>query len=89
MRVIALTLAICLAGFLPIALAAPRPNVVVILADDLGFSDIGCYGGEIATPNLNNLAADGLQLHPVLQHSPLLADSSRPAHRLLRPRGEL
>jgi arylsulfatase A-like enzyme len=39
--------------------AAARPNVVLILADDLGFSDIGCYGGEIDTPNLDRLAADG------------------------------
>ena len=43
------------------AAAAARPNVVFILADDLGFSDIGCYGGEIATPNLDALAADGLR----------------------------
>ena len=42
------------------ALAAP-PNVVVILADDLGFSDLGCYGGEIDTPHLDRLAAGGLQ----------------------------
>lgn len=38
-----------------------QPNVVLILADDLGFSDIGCYGGEIATPNLDRLAAGGLR----------------------------
>jgi arylsulfatase len=44
------------------ALAAPpRPNVVLILADDLGYSDIGCYGGEIATPNLDALAQQGLR----------------------------
>src|SRR5262245_2219393 len=40
---------------------APRPNVLLSLADDLGFSDLGCYGGEIATPNLDKLAANGLQ----------------------------
>jgi arylsulfatase len=40
--------------------ASPRPNVVLILADDLGFSDIGCYGAEIRTPNLDQLAAGGL-----------------------------
>ena len=40
---------------------APRPNVLLILADDLGFSDLGCYGGEIATPNLDSLASNGLQ----------------------------
>ena len=39
-----------------------RPNIVLILADDLGFSDIGCYGGEIATPNLDRLAAGGVRL---------------------------
>lgn len=40
----------------------PRPNIVVFLADDLGYSDIGCYGGEISTPNLDRLAAGGLRL---------------------------
>jgi len=44
-----------------VAAAAPPPNVVVILADDLGFSDLGCYGGEIDTPNLDRLAAGGLR----------------------------
>src|ERR671913_2630040 len=39
--------------------AAGKPNVVVILADDLGYSDLGCYGGEIRTPNLDGLAAGG------------------------------
>ena len=37
-----------------------RPNVVVILVDDMGFSDLGCYGGEIPTPHLDALAANGL-----------------------------
>jgi len=45
----------------PATAAESRPNVVVILADDLGFSDIGCYGGEVRTPNLDSLAAGGLR----------------------------
>ena len=43
------------------ALAANRPNIVLIMADDMGYSDIGCYGGEIQTPNLDRLAAGGLR----------------------------
>jgi arylsulfatase len=38
-----------------------RPNVIIFLADDMGFSDAGCYGGEISTPNLDHLAANGLR----------------------------
>lgn len=40
---------------------SPRPNILVILADDLGFSDLGCYGSEIETPNLDRLASNGLR----------------------------
>ncbi len=40
-----------------------RPNVIIILADDLGFSDLGCYGGEIQTPNLDRLAENGLRFN--------------------------
>lgn len=45
----------------PAAAEAPRPNIVVIVADDMGFSDIGCYGGEIHTPNLDRLGGGGLR----------------------------
>ena len=38
-----------------------RPNIVLIMADDMGYSDLGCYGGEISTPNLNRIAEDGLR----------------------------
>lgn len=45
----------------PIVGAADRPNIVVIMADDLGYSDLGCYGSEIATPNLDALATSGVR----------------------------
>ncbi|HEY6167741.1 MAG TPA: arylsulfatase [Verrucomicrobiae bacterium] len=41
--------------------APSRPNIVLILADDMGFSDLGCYGGEVQTPNLDQLAAGGMR----------------------------
>ena len=41
--------------------AHARPNIVIIMADDMGFSDIGCYGGEIRTPNVDRLAENGLR----------------------------
>ncbi len=40
---------------------ADRPNIIVIMADDMGFSDAGCYGGEIDTPNIDRLADNGLR----------------------------
>tara|TARA_B110000881_G_scaffold41585_1_gene34074 strand:+ start:177 stop:2312 length:2136 start_codon:yes stop_codon:yes gene_type:complete len=41
--------------------AETRPNIIIIMADDMGYSDIGCYGGEIKTPNLDALAANGMR----------------------------
>ncbi len=41
--------------------ADDRPNIILMMADDMGFSDIGCYGSEIETPNLDRLAAHGLR----------------------------
>lgn len=42
-------------------MATKRPNFLIILADDLGFSDVGCYGGEIKTPNIDKLAEAGVR----------------------------
>ena len=38
-----------------------KPNIILILADDMGFSDIGCFGGEIKTPNLDSLSSNGIR----------------------------
>ena len=48
-------------GWFAAAEAAERPNIVLIIADDMGYSDLGCYGGEIETPHLDALAEGGLR----------------------------
>lgn len=48
-------------GLKPRPKADNRPNIIIIMADDLGFSDLGCYGGEINTPNLDRIAKQGIQ----------------------------
>jgi len=44
-----------------LAAGAKRPNILLIMADDMGWSDIGCYGGEIATPNIDRIASGGMR----------------------------
>ncbi len=56
-----LGLAIAWSGLARSAAAADRPNIVVVLVDDLGFSDIGPYGSEVPTPNLDRLASRGVR----------------------------
>src|SRR5947207_3039244 len=59
---LSLLLAIAVSALSLSAHAAPdRPNIIILLADDMGFSDIGCYGSEIPTPNLDRLAAGGVR----------------------------
>ncbi len=48
-------------ALLATATAGERPNIILIMAEDLGFADLGCYGSEIATPNLDTLAGNGLR----------------------------
>jgi arylsulfatase len=62
-RIVLITLAamMMLAAAASAASAAQRPNIIVIMADDMGFSDLGCYGSEIATPNLDKLAGNGVR----------------------------
>ncbi len=54
-------LSVCLLAFALSTNGAERPNIIVILVDDMGFSDIGCYGGEMPTPNIDRLAKNGLR----------------------------
>ena len=48
----------------------PRPNVIVIMSDDMGYSDLGSYGGEIPTPNLDALPAGGLRFTQLYNGDP-------------------
>lgn len=52
---------IALASMLTTVTIADKPNIIYILSDDMGFSDVGCYGGEVATPHLDALAEQGLR----------------------------
>lgn len=58
---VALCLLLSLLGLSKRVDASDRPNVLLIMVDDMGFSDLGCYGGEIDTPNLDRLARDGVR----------------------------
>ncbi len=51
----------CPVGTIATSEAADRPNILLIMSDDMGYTDLGCYGGEINTPNLDALAAGGLR----------------------------
>ena len=61
MNRIKLLLVIALTLVASTAMADERPNIILMMADDLGFADLGCYGAEIETPNLDALAANGLR----------------------------
>ncbi len=60
MKTASLAFALLLCIAFPLS-AADKPNIIVILVDDMGFSDLGCYGSEIPTPNLDALGANGLR----------------------------
>ena len=61
-RILSWLLALGLVAPVAALAAEARPNIVVIMLDDLGFSDLGCFGGEIRTPNVDRMAAEGLRL---------------------------
>ena len=54
-------LAFLVPGLMAVSAYADKPNILVILFDDLGYSDLGCYGGEIETPNIDSLAKSGVR----------------------------
>src|SRR6478752_9377424 len=67
---------ITLALFIPLALSTsilaqkqPKPNIVLIMVDDMGYSDLGSYGSEIQTPNLDKLAKEGIRFKEFYNNS--------------------
>ncbi len=68
-RILILAVAVMLAGGAEIANAARKPNIVFILADDLGYGDLACFGGkDVKTPNIDSLARDGMKLASFYVH---------------------
>jgi arylsulfatase len=61
MKLASLLACLALGGAIGVAAPTARPNILLIMSDDMGFSDLGCYGGEIQTPNLDRLAANGIR----------------------------
>ena len=63
--------------------ASSKPNIVFILADDLGWGDVGCYGQtKIQTPNIDALASEGLKFSQAYAGCPVCAPSMLAAHRI-------
>lgn len=61
-RFFSLLVVYCFAALIPLTAAEiARPNFIVVMADDMGFSDLGCYGGEIRTPTIDRLANEGVR----------------------------
>lgn len=82
LAVLALTLA---GGVAPLAFADNRPNFVFIIADDLTFRDLGCYGGQAHTPNINRLAEQGMQFHRCFQAAPMCSPTRHNIYTGLYP----
>lgn len=68
-----------------IAQAADRPNMVFIIADDLTFRDIGCYGGQAHTPNIDRLATEGMQFNRCFQAAPMCSPTRHNIYTGLYP----
>ena len=55
--------------------AAKQPNFIVVLVDDLGYGDFSCYGGNVKTPNVDRLAAEGVRFTHYYSNSPICSPS--------------
>ncbi len=84
MRAISIFILTCFIGLLhgDSSTGADRPNILIILADDLGYSDLGCYGGEIETPHIDGLAKGGVRFSQ-MYNSAAAADKSGTDYRVI------
>lgn len=72
----------CLAS---VAAAAPKPNFLFVIADDCTFRDIGCYGGQAHTPNIDRLATEGMKFHQCFQSAPMCSPTRHNIYTGLYP----
>ena len=73
MKRLALLVAVVIAGVAPAA--NDNPNIVIVLADDFGFGDVSCYGGEVPTPHLDRMAREGMRFTQFYVASPICSPS--------------
>ena len=77
-----LSIVLVLAG---IAVAADKPNLLFIIADDCTFHDIGCYGGQAHTPNVDKLATEGMRMKSCFQTAPMCSPTRHSIYTGLYP----
>ena len=65
--------------------AADRPNILFMIADDCTFRDIGCYGGQAYTPNIDRLAGEGMQFSRCFQAAPMCSPTRHHIYTGLYP----
>ena len=71
MKTVFLCAIACFSLVLPAAAADSRPNLLFVIADDCTFRDIGCYGGQASTPNIDRLAQEGMRMTHCFQCAPM------------------
>lgn len=86
MRLTRLSVLLASVWLMASSILAAKPNVIILMADDLGYSDLGCYGGEIDTPNIDALAQQGVRFShfratPMCVTSRIALLSGMPFHR--------
>jgi N-sulfoglucosamine sulfohydrolase len=79
------TILILLCSFATIPFAALRPNLLFVIADDCTHRDIGCYGGQALTPNIDRLAVEGMRFTQCFQAAPMCSPTRHNIYTGLYP----